>query len=338
MAGLRASHWFGFVALSLGVTSAFAEHNLLTTDILAPAALPAEFDLGDDPDTAADKGFFQIQFGFENAAGRGDASEFGALPADRAASWTGQRVGEGLDSALRAAPPWESAGSVALQPTGIAAADDGEVDPGPIRLRGGIGLDWGRDRIAIPLTHQQARVDNGRYRRYDALGLTWQRRLDANNLVSLSAEFGDFVSLDAGARDTASTAAALGWKGEFAGTTRPQLSGSIYLGDEVPKDEALRVFGRRYYGFVLDGRFTPIQNHTPYASLRFQRSDYEADDPGALNPRREDYSQLAAGWAWQVMPNWGLRAEAHYSLNDSNLDAYEYDRMQFFFTTRFDFR
>lgn len=337
MANARAWCWVWLVALPLVGAPAFAERNTLIDD----TALPPEFDL-DGVDAPVRQGFFQIQFVFENAAALNDGTEPGSAFADGSASWLGQGLAEGSDSAGRQSllldPAAPAYGLVSAPAPGLANDGDTDSDSGAVNVRGGVGLDWGRDRIAIPLTHRQGRVDNGQYRRYDAFGLEWQRRLDASSLVSLSAEFGDFVSLDAGARDTASTAAALGWRGEFSGTTRPQLAGSIYLGDEVPKDDAQRFFGRRYYGFVLDGRFTPIHNHTPYASLRFQRSDYDADDPSALITRREDFSRLAAGWDWQVMPNWGLRAEANYSLNDSNLDTYEFDRMQFFFSTRFDFR
>lgn len=209
---------------------------------------------------------------------------------------------------------------------------------GLLNLQGDVGLDWGRDRFALPVFHQELRTDREHALRYDAFGLAWSRRLDSSNLVSLSAQYGDYVYLDQNSRDTTHSVAAIAWSSELSSDSRLRVSSSLYLGDENAKDEAHRFLGRRYYGVTLDGRFTPYRNHTPFASLRLQRSDYLNDDPLFAIPRREDYSRLSAGWDWQVLPHWGLRAEANYSLNNSSLDAYGYDHTRVQFSTRFDFR
>jgi hypothetical protein len=211
-------------------------------------------------------------------------------------------------------------------------------DSGLLNLQGGMGLDWGQDRFTLPVMHQELRTDREHGLKYDAFGLAWSRRLDSNNLVSLSAQYGDYAYQDQTTRDTINSVAALGWSGELSGAARLRVSSSIYLGGESAKDETYRWLGRRYYGLTLDGRFTPYRNHTPYASLRLQRSDYLNEDPLSSSARREDYSRLAAGWDWQVLPNWGLRAEANYSLNNSSVDSYGYDHTRVLFSTRFDFR
>lgn len=216
--------------------------------------------------------------------------------------------------------------------------DESSFDSGLLNLQGGVGVEWGQDRFTLPVYHQELRTDRERALKYDAFGLAWSRRLDSNNLVSLTAQYGDYAYLDQTTRDTTNSLAAFAWSSELSGASRLRLSSSIFLGGESAKDEAYRSLGRRYYGVTLDGRFTPYRNHTPYASLRLQRSDYLNEDPLSAVARHEDYSRLAAGWDWQVQPNWGLRAEANYSLNNSNVDAYGYDHARVLFSTRFDFR
>lgn len=219
-------------------------------------------------------------------------------------------------------------------------AENGALSPGLLSLQGGLGVDWGQDRFALPLYHQEFRYERERAFKYDALGVEWSRRLNSQNLVTLSAQYGDYAYAyaDQPLGDTTNSVAAFAWSSDLHGESHPRVSSSIYLGDETAKDDTYRSLGRRYYGVTLDGRFTPYPKHTPYASLRLQRSDYLMENSLLLAPRREDFSRLAAGWDWQVRPNWGLRAEANYSLNNSNVELFGYDRARVFFTTRFDFR
>ena len=217
-------------------------------------------------------------------------------------------------------------------------ADNAAFHPGLLSVQGGLGIDWGRDRFALPLYHQEFRYERTRALKYDALGVEWSRRLNSQNLLTLSAQYGDYAYADQPLGDTIHSVAAFAWSSELSGALHPRLSSSIYLGDESAKDDAYRSLGRRYYGITLDGRFTPYPKHTPYASLRLQRSDYLTEDTLLSVPRREDFSRLAAGWDWQVQPNWGLRAEANYSLNNSSVESFGYDHARVLFTTRFDFR
>lgn len=225
--------------------------------------------------------------------------------------------------------------------------DNVEGASAPNALVGGPSFRWGAERFAIPVRHQQIGLDRANAAspvRFDALALQWMHELDAENAFALSAQVGDYNYRSAddrlsGPHDAASTLASFGWVSKFQGIVmQPRLSGSVFLGDETTRNDNIRYYGRRFYGLKMDGSFSLFQDHTPYASIQIQRSDYDSYDALYLGARRDDYSRLAAGWNWQVNPNWGLRAEANRSFNNSNLDLYEYARHQFFFTTRFDFR
>lgn len=216
--------------------------------------------------------------------------------------------------------------------------NESEFDTSSLGVVGGGGFDWGRNRLSVPLGYRQIWVDHSDYLRLSTLGVEWRRQLDEQNLLNAAAQYGDYEYEAANARTAAGYSATLGWSGLYTGESRPRVGGSVFLGEEAVDQAALKYFGRRYYGVTADGSFSPYKDHSPYVSFKLQRSDYDDDDPIYLTARSEDYSRLAAGWNWQVQPNWRLRAEADYTLNKSNLSLYEYDSNRLFFSTRFDFR
>ena len=245
-------------------------------------------------------------------------------------------------------------------------ADLDETGTEPQSFSGSLAFNWGRDRFSIPIYHDRAVLAQEGNRQFDALGLEWRRRLSGDHQLSFTAQFGDSAylgQLGQSSRDTTSAVAQLAWTSEFGGAARPRIIGGVFLGNETAKERDLGWSGRKYYGFTLESRFTAFQTHTPFAAFQLARSDYDgtaADGAGvgttyypgvtagygypgsgsslASSYRRDDYSRLAAGWNWQIRPNWGLRAEAYYSLNSSGLPIYDYDRSQIFFSTRYDFR
>ena len=222
-----------------------------------------------------------------------------------------------------------------------ASVPDGVVpstDTAPANVLGSVGYDIGVNRFSIPIVHQTYLTDDGA-RRFDGYGLEWRRKFGVAHELALSARRGEYGTLDGGARDSSTgNVAQLAWSSAFPGGLQPRVMGSVFLGDETAKDKGPRWFGRKYYGLSLDGSFTAFDGHTPYASVHLQRSDYDVAETASAATRREEYSRLAAGWNWQVRPNWGLRAEANYILNTSGLAGYDYERSQLLFSTRFDFK
>jgi hypothetical protein len=221
-----------------------------------------------------------------------------------------------------------------------AGADDREeAVAGAFNLSAAPEIKLGAGSLKLPLTHREYLDDQQRAHRFSALGVEWEQELLPGHRLALAAERGGHTALAEPGVDTSRTRASVTVSSELPTLSGAQLSGTVFLGGEAPKDEVYRYLGRRFYGFSLEGRFTTFRHHSPYTSFQVQRSDYDAADAAAATaPRWEDYSRLAAGWDWQIMPNWGLRAEANYSLNTSNERAYEYDRSELFFGTRFNFR
>lgn len=221
------------------------------------------------------------------------------------------------------------------------AVPDGVAQPadnGSANLLGRVGYAIGANRFSVPIVNQTYLTDDGT-RRFEAYGLEWRRKFGVTHELALSARRGEHGALiNGGAREVSvGNVAQIAWSSAFAGSYQPRVMGSVFLGDETAKDKGAKWFGRKYYGLSLDGSFTAFDRHTPYASLYLQRSDYDTTET-LMQARREDYSRLAAGWDWQLRPNWGLRAEANYILNTSGLPGYDYERSKLLFSTRFDFK
>lgn len=178
--------------------------------------------------------------------------------------------------------------------------------------------------------------------RLNMFGVAWQHRLNAMNTFAVSAEYGEGVAVYPSPLDTYDTRAAFSWTSVLPSTVRPSITGSVFFGDEMAREEMYRHLGRRYYGFTVGGSLTLFQSHTPYVSFKMQRSQFDTTDETLLNaPRSGDRSLLSAGWKWQIQRDFSLQAEASYGLGESSsssLDPYSLERSRILFGTRFGFK
>lgn len=219
-------------------------------------------------------------------------------------------------------------------------------DPAAELDHGGINIHGAEDRSIVPralgidslvagtLAPERLRVTR--------LKVAWRHRLDADEQLRFSAQYGDVSDELVPARQASHYVAAVGWRGAYTAAGRARIGGSVFVGEEGLNRSGDRTLGRRFFGVSADGSYALLKDHSPFLSLRLQRSDYGVNGAGAgtgeLARGSEDLSQFAAGWDWQVYPSWHVRAEAEYALNKSNLSLYEYDANRLFFSTRFDFR
>lgn len=204
-----------------------------------------------------------------------------------------------------------------------------------------LGLHSQNNSFYIPLYRSESTSSRlSETNEFQAWGVKWKHRWDADNSFALSAHLGENTYKDTEVElgSTTSTMAAVSWTRQLSGGKRPSVTGSVFYGDEIAASENELQFYRKYFGVTFGGQFTVYDNHTPYVSLKLQKSDYDIDE--TLNWQGFDanhFSRLSAGWNWQVQNNWSLKAEANYVVQDSELD-WRFDRSNLFFGTRYDFR
>ena len=246
---------------------------------------------------------------------------------------------------------------------GVVAADDESssllLDPALVREQGaksaaqlisrtetdllrsfaGETLNWGNNRFTVPLQQETWRLDSRRSLLINALTIEWQHSMNASNFMTLSARRGDSMYTDTESAGSSGTAATLSWSSLFGGESR--IIGRLYAGDESAKERSNGNADRRYFGLQVEGRYNLWRDHAPFASLKWQRSNYDMSGSAATaGPllRSDSSSRLGAGWNWQVSPSWDVRAEASYRLADDSADAAESDRTQLYFSSRYGFR
>jgi len=193
---------------------------------------------------------------------------------------------------------------------------------------------------SVPTFQAEQRRDPRRSTLTKALSIEWQHTLNAGQRLSMSAQYSDQINADNAALAGTGSAATFGMQQQLGRDS--QLAGQLFLGDEGLKSRVNGYGARRYYGLLFEGRTSLWRDHTPFASLSWQRNDYEGLDGNGLLPgsslRSDSISRLGAGWAWQVTPGFDVRAEAQYRLSDEPIDPAEQDRLQFFFRSRYGFR
>lgn len=209
-------------------------------------------------------------------------------------------------------------------------------DTRSIGLSGGMAWAGERERLRLPAQYQVLYLANQEFRRLFSLGAEWSRDMDEYNQALLFGQLGTLRYPDYAERDVDMLLAGAGWNHRYAGL--PLLaSASLYLGDESARNSGGDPNGRLYYGARLATQWNGIPKHTPYASLTWQRSGYDAVNPTFLRTRSEDFAEARLGWSWQPQRRWNVTAEASLIDNNANISIYEYTRRQFSVGVRYQF-
>lgn len=220
------------------------------------------------------------------------------------------------------------------------AADDGSAVDAGVAGMGASSISF-YGEIETPGNSSPASFEQAPGNRVNAFGVRWRHHVDTANSFAISAEYGEGTAVNPSPLDTLDTRAAISWTSRLPSAVKPSVTGSVFLGDEVAREEIYRHLGRRYYGFTVGGSVTLFQSHTPYVSFKMQKSLYDvADESAFVSPRSSDRSLLSAGWKWQVQRGFSLQAEASYGLGSSttSLDPNSLERSRILFGTRFGFK
>lgn len=205
-----------------------------------------------------------------------------------------------------------------------------------ITLSGGLALADGHDRLKLPVQYQAFFLADNEYRRLLTLGAEWSRDLNTYNQLQAFGQFGSLRYPEDPTQDVNILLAGGGWNHRY--TSIPLLASIAgYLGDESAQASGGDPNGRLYYGLRLGMQWNGIPAQTPYASLVWQQSRYDAVSPVFLQTRDDRFVELRLGWSWQPKVDWTLTAEASAIDNQSNLGLYEYTRNQFSVGVRYQF-
>lgn len=209
-------------------------------------------------------------------------------------------------------------------------------DTRSIGLTAGMAWTGDQDRLRLPAQYQVLYLANREFRRLAGVGAEWSRDLDADNQLQVFGQLGAIRYPDDALRDVDLLLAGAAWNHRYAAL--PVLaSASVYAGDESARRSGGDPNGRLYYGARIGAQWSGIPDHTPFASLTWQHSGYDAANPVFLRTREEDFAEARAGWSWQPQPRWSITAEMSVVDNRANITLYEYARRQFSVGARYQF-
>ncbi len=214
--------------------------------------------------------------------------------------------------------------------------DEHDYSTRSVTMSGGLALADGRDRLKLPMQYQVFYLANNVFRRLFTLGAEWSRDLNPHNQLQGFGQFGTLRYPDDSIQDVNIVLAGGGWNHRY--THIPLLASvASYLGDESAQESGGDLNGRFYYGLRLGMQWNGIPAQTPYASLVWQHSLYDAANQVFLRTRDDSFIELRLGWTWQPKARWTLTAEASAIDNQSNISLYEYTRNQISVGVRYQF-
>lgn len=211
---------------------------------------------------------------------------------------------------------------------------------------GQAGVNWRmdeRNQLRISADGNVTKVSGSAAFRSDreAIGSTaqWQYTPNEANQFTVFGQFSLVRYPEQRVRDVNRYTAGVGWGHAFADTKyRPVIFTSVFGGYEDEKSESAGShFSRVLVGVRGGGQITVHDGGTVFASLTYQYSDYQEDDPTFLERREDDFIDANIGYRYQYDENWSLSPTIRFNNNDSNIVTSDFDRFSFMLTVRNDF-
>lgn len=217
---------------------------------------------------------------------------------------------------------------------------EGDYDIGTANIKGGVTMMHNDETFRLILRGQNYQVGGDDYRDAFLVSGDWRHRIDGLSQVLGFVQWADFNYPDNELRDSQQTILGIGASRLFAGDWRPQLSGSLYAGQERASQsgvDAATLVDRDMLGARLSVQVNPQPKVSVDLSAQWQRSDYQEEDFLFLRNRKDDFYLVELGATWLFQRHWSLRGTIGYSENNSNIAVDEYDRLNTRLSVRYEF-
>ncbi len=204
---------------------------------------------------------------------------------------------------------------------------------------GNIGLNYTRGDEVFGLQLAAERYFVAGTPNRDTLGttLSWRHELDPRSSLTLFWGFAIQRYPYQEARNVNTVSGGVGYVRRLDLRYRPRLYASLYAGADNELHDDRQDIGRDYGGLRIGTGATFSQKLAGYASLDYQYSHYQGDDPLFLKRRRDHYAALNLGASWHLGGHFRLLPEFRYTWNHSTLPLNRFDRLEAMLTVRNDF-
>ena len=202
---------------------------------------------------------------------------------------------------------------------------------------GNLGLQLTRGNDAYRLTAQAQRFDvNGPNRDLGGFTGQWQRKLSDTTQVTAFGQFAVIRFPGQSVRDVNRYTGGVGGVHAYGGKGSPVVYASVFAGVE-DEQHSFKNIGRSLVGGRVGGQYTFNARTVGYASVDYQHSFYGGKEPLFAENRDEDFVNVGAGVRYAFFKSWTVRPEIAYSVSDSTIPIFSYDRWTAIVTFRNDF-
>ena len=209
-----------------------------------------------------------------------------------------------------------------------------------LSARGGIERRRNYHRFRLGALGQTYRLNKAAYRNLAGLEGEWKYQRDPHRQWQAFTQLTRLQYPDQADRDSYTGTLGLGLTHNFRGQLSPILFGNAYLGKERPvrsNPVSHLLADRIFAGGMLGSQLTLHPNLALTARLSLSKDRYGAEDLLFLK-RRSDLLALAeVQMRWLLHRHWSVVGTVNYTRNDSNINIYDYKRLQGSLNLRLDF-
>ncbi len=223
-----------------------------------------------------------------------------------------------------------------------------EMNSTNVDLRGGASIARGDDtfRLFVSLgEYRQAGVNEGgnANRETPAIGADWKRKIGERDQVSVITQFSKPRYATQETQDTDQIMVSASWLHIFEGQTVPLIFASVVRS----VDHAVRPLAtgsdvsHTTTGLRAHFQLTPVAGTDVFLSGGVSlRNDDSLNSRSALTPPvygRDLTKDISFGLNYRPWPKWTVKGQVAAFRNDSNLELYEYRRVEATLSVRYDF-
>lgn len=205
-----------------------------------------------------------------------------------------------------------------------------------------LGLAYRRDRDTLTLAAQyniyfvenpQLYPDAYRY----AKGLTgqWQHDFDSRNQVSVFLQYSDLDYPGQEVRNANRYVGGAGYAHAFGRGTVITYLGA-YGGLEDEKADGVPQFGHHLYGGRVGAQWNVAEKYALFLSASGERREYGGPDPDFDVDRKDTQYNASGGMIYLVRKGLRITPQASWTDNKSNIQIYEFDRVVYQVTMRYE--
>lgn len=232
--------------------------------------------------------------------------------------------------------PWSPSKSLFASVTGSSRSNNTTdiFDMRVTNLKGGASFSAGNNFYRLPLHYQQIDIGDGRFRRLWMFSPQWTHTDSFGQQAALFAQMGIQHYPDQPTHDVRMGLLGVAWLKHLGESA---ISTGAYYSKETALNSEGKHNARNLFGVRINGLWKVAPQHTAYTNLTLQQDKHEAPHPIYNQVRTDTLATIALGWRWQAGLHWSLGTEASYTRNNSNLNLFQYQRVQYQVSTRYDF-